>query len=63
MVRMANLYANVAQTGALSGIAGCLDPVTASPARQMNLAGYGIEVGYPADIVILLRRWWKSRSR
>lgn len=53
LVRMANLYANIAQTGTLSEIAGCLDLVTASPARLMNLAGYGVEVGHPADLVVL----------
>lgn len=53
LVRMANLYANIAQTGTMSDIAGCLNLVTASPARLMNLAGYGIEVGYPADLVVL----------
>lgn len=53
LVRMANLYANVAQTGTLDDIAGCLDLVTILPARLMNLTDYGIAVGNPADLVVL----------
>ncbi len=53
LVRMANLYANVAQIGRLDDIAACLDLVTAQPARLMNLAHYGIAVGNPADFVVL----------
>ena len=53
LVRMANLYANVAQLGSLDAMAGCLDMVTAAPARLLNLADYGIAVGNPADMVVL----------
>jgi len=53
LVRMANLYANVAQVGALADIATCFDMVTTQPAKLMNLAGYGIAVGNPADMVVL----------
>jgi cytosine deaminase len=53
LVRMANLYANVAQAGALNDIAACLDMVTTLPAKLMNLADYGIAVGNPADLVVL----------
>jgi len=53
LVRMANLYANVAQTGALSDIAACFDLVTTLPAKLMNLSDYGIAVGNPADFVVL----------
>jgi len=53
LVRMANLYANVAQAGALSDIAACLDMVTTLPAKLMNLTDYGIAVGNPADLVVL----------
>jgi cytosine deaminase len=53
LVRMANLYANVAQTGALKDIAACFDLVTTGPARLMNLDDYGIAVGNPADFIVL----------
>src|SRR5213078_446441 len=53
LVRMANLYANVAQTGALKDIAACFDLVTTLPARLMNLTDYGIAVGNPADFIVL----------
>lgn len=52
-VRIANLYANVAQVGSPSGMADCLDMVSASSARLMNLKDYGIEVGNGADLVVL----------
>ena len=53
LVRMANLYANVAQIGRPSDMELCLSLVTDKPARLMNLRNYGIVVGNPADIVIL----------
>lgn len=53
LVRMANLYANVAQTGALKDIAACFDLVTTLPAKLMNLKDYGIAVGNPADFIVL----------
>jgi cytosine deaminase len=53
LVRMANLYANVAQIGRPAELAACLDMVTTLPAKLMNLRNYGIEVGNPADFVVL----------
>jgi cytosine deaminase len=53
LVRLANLYANVAQLGRPAELAQCLDMVTSAPARLMNVADYGIAVGHPADIVVL----------
>jgi cytosine/creatinine deaminase len=52
LLRMANLYANAAHAG-ISDFDACLDLVTDLPARLMNLHDYGIEVGNPADLVIL----------
>jgi len=52
-LRMANLYANVAQLGTREALEACLSMVTDSAARLMNLADYGIARGGPADIVIL----------
>jgi cytosine deaminase len=53
LIRMANLYANIAQIGRPSELAACLDLVTTAPAKLMNLKDYGIVVGNPADIVVL----------
>jgi cytosine/creatinine deaminase len=53
LVRMANLYANIAQIGRPNELAACFDMVTALPARLMNLRDYGIVVGNPADLVVL----------
>jgi cytosine deaminase len=50
---MANLYANVAQAGSAQELAGCFDLVTQQPARLMNLDGYGIAIGNPADLIVL----------
>ena len=53
LMRMANLYANVAQIGRPGDLQACLDMVTTLPARLMNAADYGIKVGHPADLVVL----------
>ena len=53
LVRMANLYANIAQIGQRDELADCLKTVTVDSARLMNLADYGIAVGNPADVVVL----------
>lgn len=53
LVRMANLYANVAQVGTPAGMADCLAMVTTRSAALLNLDDYGIAPGNPADIVVL----------
>jgi cytosine deaminase len=53
LIRMANLYANVAQIGRPAELAACFDMVTTLPAKLMNLRDYGITVGNPADVVVL----------
>ena len=53
MIRMANLYANIAQIGTSAGIRECLSMVTERPARLMRLSDYGIAAGHPADLVVL----------
>jgi len=53
LIRMANLYANVAHAGRASELASCFDMVTVLPAKLMNLRDYGIAVGNPADLVVL----------
>jgi cytosine deaminase len=53
LVRIANLYANVAQVGTAHDIAECFHMVTSRAAQLMNLSGYGLKAGHPADIVVL----------
>ncbi len=53
LIRMANLYANIAKLGRKAELDGCFDMVTTEPAKLMNLRDYGIEVGAPANIVVL----------
>src|SRR5262245_6639991 len=53
LIRMANLYANIAQLGGAADLRACFDMVTTSAARLMNAADYGIAVGHPADLVVL----------
>jgi cytosine deaminase len=53
LVRMANLYANVAQAGSSRQLAACFDLVTQQPARLMNLSDYGVAIGNPADLIVL----------
>jgi len=53
LLRIANLYANVAQTGRPEELQACFDMVTTLPARLMNLKDHGVAVGNPADIVVL----------
>jgi cytosine deaminase len=53
LLRIANLYANIAQAGRPDELQACFDMVTTFPARLMNLTDYGIAVGNPADIVVL----------
>jgi cytosine deaminase len=53
LLRIANLYANIAQAGRPEELRACLDMVTTLPARLMNCKDYGIAVGNPADLVVL----------
>ncbi|MGF1551449.1 MAG: amidohydrolase family protein [Paracoccaceae bacterium] len=53
LIRMANLYANIAQIGSREGMETCLDMVSKRSARLMNLADYGLSPGRPADVVVL----------
>ncbi|MDQ0458009.1 amidohydrolase family protein [Rhizobium paknamense] len=52
LLRMANLYANVAQLGPET-FSTCLDFITHHPARLMGLEAYGIAVGAQADLIVL----------
>ena len=54
LVRMANLYANVAHVGRPEALAGCLGMVTDIAARILRLPDYGVVVGNPADLVVFV---------
>ncbi|WP_323794846.1 amidohydrolase family protein [Nisaea sp.] len=51
LIRMANLYANIAQIGQTNLLAECLNMISTRSAALMNLKDYGIEVGKTADLV------------
>jgi cytosine deaminase len=53
LMRMANLYANVCHVGAQSEMRECLHMITSRSAKLMNLRDYGVDVGRPADFVVL----------
>jgi cytosine deaminase len=53
LLRMANLYANVAQTGTTHDVGECFNMVTSRAAALMNLRGYGVSIGSHADLVVL----------
>jgi cytosine deaminase len=53
LIRIANLYANIAQLGDAPALCACFDMVTRGPARLMNLGQYGVAAGKPADLVVL----------
>ncbi len=53
LLRIANLYANIAQAGSPTDMQACFDLVTTKPAQLMNLRDYGIAVGNPADPVVV----------
>ena len=53
LMRMANLYANIAQVGKRTDMGACFDMITTRPARIMRLKNYGVSVGDSADLVVL----------
>ncbi len=53
LLRIANVYANVAQLGSPSELQMCLEMITSQPAKLMGLTDYGITIGGPADVVVL----------
>lgn len=53
LIRMANLYANIAQVGKRADIAACFDMVTQRSAKLLRLKDYGLAVGKAADLVVL----------
>jgi cytosine deaminase len=53
LLRMANLYANVAHVSDATELADCLGMVTYEAARIAGAADYGFAVGSRADLVLL----------
>lgn len=53
LIRMANLYANIARLRRPQDIAACFDMVTTQAAKLMNLKQYAVAVGGPADLIVL----------
>jgi cytosine deaminase len=53
LIRMANLYANVAQVSRPADMELCLALITERSAKLLNLRDYGIAPGNLADVVVL----------
>jgi len=53
LLRIANLYANVIQLDRPEALRECFRMLTDRSARLLNLADYGLQVGKPADIVVI----------
>jgi cytosine deaminase len=53
LIRIANLYANVAQIGTPDDMQSCLEMITLHPAKLMRCDDYGLALGRPADAVVL----------
>lgn len=58
LMRIANLYANTVQRGAMEELAECFEMVTRRSARLLRRDDYGIAVGNPADLAV----WQVSSS-
>ena len=53
LMRMANLYANIAQVGSAADTRECFNMITTRSARLMNVKDYGLEIGKAADFLII----------
>jgi len=53
LLRMANLYANIAQVGARADVRECFNMITTRPAALLRLADHGLAAGKRADLVVL----------
>ncbi len=56
MLEVAHMGLHVAQMTSAAQIGACFDAVTVNNARILGLSNYGIEVGHPADFVLLQAR-------
>jgi len=53
LIRMANLYANIAHVGKRDDICECFEMISSRSARLLRLADYGVHEGAAADLVVL----------
>ncbi len=53
LIRQANAYANICQVGSKHDTRECLNMITTRSAKLMNLKDYGLQIGGPADLVVL----------
>jgi cytosine deaminase len=53
LMRMANLYANIAQVGSATDTRECLHMITTRSAKLLNLKDYGLHVGAWADLAVV----------
>ena len=53
LIRMANLYANIAQLGAPEELANCFGMISDRAARAIGAENYGVRVGGPADLLAI----------
>jgi cytosine deaminase len=53
LIRMANLHANILQVGDKGRLSDLFGMITRRSAALLNLKDYGLEVGNPADLVII----------
>ena len=51
LIRMANLYANIAQIGKMDTLAECLNMISTRSAKLLNLKDHGVAKGMTADLV------------
>ena len=57
LMRMANLYANVAQRGTEADLIQCFEMLSSRPATLLRRGGYAVDVGGAADLVV-----WDAKS-
>lgn len=53
LIRMANLNANVCHVGTREDMRECFHMITSRSAKLLNIRDYGVQVGKPADFVVL----------
>jgi|SRR5579862_60924 cytosine deaminase len=53
LIRMANLHANVLQAALPEDLRECFAMLTRRSAQLLNISDYGLEIGHPADIVVI----------
>ena len=52
LIRIANMYAHIAQVSTDADLSACFDMLTTRAARMLNHGDYGVAVGNPADLLM-----------